>query len=222
MNPTPFSHSSLKQYETCPRQFQEIRVLKKHPRQETEQTIYGKELHKAAEEFIRDGTPLPGQFAFVQPVLNALNAKPGRKFCEIELAMTADQQGCGFKDPKAWARGIADLLILDDDSLTAHVFDYKTGKDRYPDLDQLRLLALLVFANYPHIRIVKGGLLFVVKGSAFRCKVGVEDIEPIMWDYRERIGRLVQAHETDVWNPKPSGLCNGWCPCTDCVHNSKH
>ena len=222
MKATPFSHSSLKDYENCPKKYAEVRVYKNYPRQETEATIYGKELHKAAEEFIRDGKELPGQFAFMREVLESLKRKPGRKFCEIELAMTADQKPCDFKDENAWARGIADLLILDDDSLTAYVFDYKSGGDKYPDRDQLRLLALLVYVNHPHIRLVKGGLLFVVKGTAIKCKVELEDIQPIVWDYRERVGRLLQAYETDVWNPKPSGLCKRYCPVTTCLHNGLH
>ena len=52
-------------------------------------------------------------------------------------------------------RGIADLLIVDEESLTAWVVDYKTGKDKYPDKEQLTLMSLMVFAHFPIIRVVK-------------------------------------------------------------------
>ena len=53
-----WSYSSLKQYQNCPRQYHEIKVLKNYTIKETEQMRYGTEVHKALEEYVRDGTPL--------------------------------------------------------------------------------------------------------------------------------------------------------------------
>ena len=75
-----WSHSGLKDFEGCARRYHEVKVLKNYPFQDTEQTRYGKQLHKAAEDYIKDDTPLPEQFAFVQPTLDSLKAKTGRKF----------------------------------------------------------------------------------------------------------------------------------------------
>jgi hypothetical protein len=112
-----WSHSSLKDYEGCARRYHEVKVLNKYPFQETEQIRYGKELHKAAEDYVKDGTPIPKQFEFVTPVIDALMAKPGRKFPEHEMGLTIDLKPCNFKDGDVWVRGIADLLIVDDDNL---------------------------------------------------------------------------------------------------------
>lgn len=119
------SYSAIKAYENCPRQFHEVKILKKYPREETEATIYGTQLHEQAELFIRDGRPLDEGFKFLQPVLDSLNAMPGRKFCEHEMGVTERLEPCGFHDENYWSRGIADLLIVDDDNLTARCFDYK-------------------------------------------------------------------------------------------------
>ena len=73
-----WSHSALKDYEGCPRRYHEVKVLKNYPFTDTQATIYGKELHEAAEFYIKDDKPLPPQFAFLQDTLDALNAKPGR------------------------------------------------------------------------------------------------------------------------------------------------
>lgn len=220
-SPTPFSHSSLKSFETCPHKHYHEKVIKVYPFTDTVHTIYGKELHKAAEEYIRDGVCLPGQFAFIKPTLDALNVIPGRKFCEHEMGVTADLKPCGFKDPQAWARGIADLLIVDDDALTAWVCDYKSGGDKYPDTDQLTLMALLVFANYPHIRRVKSSLLFVVKNTMVRHNTTLSDKDVLWQKYRERAASLIRAAETDKWEPKPNGLCRKWCPVESCLHNGR-
>jgi len=127
----PWSYSSLKTFETCPRKYQAEKVTKEVPYTETEATIYGTELHKAAEEFIRDGTPIPERFSFIQPYMDKLAAYPGEKHCEMKLGVKrADDRlvACGFFDSDVWFRGVADLVIIDGDR--ARIIDYKTGKTR--------------------------------------------------------------------------------------------
>ena len=220
MKTVTWSHSSLKDYEGCPRRYHEVKVLKNYPFKDTDATIYGKELHTAAELYIKEGTPLPPQFAFLQGTLDALMAKPGRKLCEHQMGVTKDLKPCKFMDKEVWVRGIADLLIIDDENLTAKVVDYKSGNNKYPDREQLKLMALMVFAHFPHIRRVSGALLFVVKEDIAKASFMVGEAEEHWWNYRERVARIEQAHETGVWNPKPTPLC-GWCPVTTCEHNRK-
>ena len=215
-----WSHSALKDYEGCPRRYHEVKVLKNYPFKDTEATLYGKELHTAAELYIRDSKPLPPQFEFLKDTLDALNAKPGRKLCEHEMGIRADLSPCGFKDKDVWCRGIADLLIIDDDNLTAYVVDYKSGNNKYPDREQLKLMALMVFAHFPHIRKVSGGLLFVVKNDLVKASFLRGEAEEYWWDYRERVARIEQAHDSGVWNPKPTPLC-GWCVVKTCEYNKK-
>jgi CRISPR/Cas system-associated exonuclease Cas4 (RecB family) len=215
-----WSHSALKDYEGCPRRYHEVKVLKQYPFPETEAIRYGKELHSAAEFYIKDDKPLPPQFEFVKDMLDALKAKPGRKLCEHEMGVTADLRPCGFMAEDVWVRGIADLLIIDDDNLTARVVDYKTGNNKYPDREQLRLMALMVFVHFPHIRKVSGGLLFVVKNDLVKASFLRGEAEEYWWDYRTRVARIEKAHESGVWNPKPTPLC-GWCVVKTCEYNRK-
>ncbi len=221
MTKVVWSHSALKDYEGCAKRYQEVRVLKNYKFQETEQTKYGTELHLAAEEYIRDGKELPPQFEFIKDTLDALNRKPGRKLCEYQMALDADLNPCGWKDPNVWVRGIADLLIVEDDNLTAWVVDYKTGNNKYPDREQLKLMAMMVFAYFPHVRKVNAALLFVVKNDMVKYSMERSEAEPAWWDYRARIARIEQAHATGVWNPRPSPLCP-WCPVTTCLNHPKN
>ena len=177
----------MKDYEGCPRRYHEVKVLKNHPFKDTDATIYGKELHEAAEFYIKNDTPLPKQFEYIKDTLDALKVKPGRKLCEHKMGLTVDLKPCGFMDRNVWVRGIADLLIIDDDNLTARVVDYKTGNNKYPDMDQLKLMALMVFAHFPHIRKVYGALLFVVKNDMKKGSYLVEEAESHWWEYQ--IGR---------------------------------
>jgi hypothetical protein len=216
-----WSHSSLKDFEGCARRYHEVKVLKKYPFQETEQIKYGKELHLAAENYVRDGTPVPEQFAFMVPVLEALMSKPGRKLPEHEMALTENLRPCEFNSADVWVRGIADLLIIDDDNLTAWVVDYKTGNNKYPDTDQLALMSLMVFAHFPHIRQVNSALLFVVKESMVKYKMSVDEVAANWQRYRERVAKLAACFDHNVWNPTQTPLCN-WCPVKGCEFNPRH
>ena len=113
----PWSYSSLKTYETCPRKYQAEKVTKEVPFTQTDATIYGTELHLAAEEYIRDGKPIDPRFDFVQPYLDKLVDYPGIKFCELKLGVKKNDDrliACDFFDPAVWFRGVADLVIVDD------------------------------------------------------------------------------------------------------------
>jgi RecB family exonuclease len=216
-----WSHSSLKDYEGCAKRYQEVKVLKNFPFVENDATRYGTEFHKAAEDYIQDGVVLPEQFNFAKATLDALIAKPGRKMCELQMALTTDLKPCDWKSPDAWVRGIADLIIVDDENMTAWVVDYKTGNNKYPDREQLKLMSLMVFAHMPHIRKVNSALLFVVKDDMVRHAMTLDQAEAEWWQYRERVARIEQAHDAGVWNPRPSPLCP-WCPVTTCTHHPKH
>jgi hypothetical protein len=221
MKPITWSHSALKDYEGCPRRYHEVKVLKSYPFKDTEATLYGKQLHTAAELYIKDDTPLPTQFAFIKDTLDALKAKPGRKLCEYEMGLTRDLQPCDFNDKNRWVRGIADLLIIDDENLTARVVDYKTGNNKYPDRDQLKLMSLMVFKHFPHIRKINSALLFVVKNDMVKASMAVDEVDAGWWEYRERVAKLEQCAASGVWNPKSSALCP-WCPVKTCEYNPKH
>lgn len=216
-----WSHSSLKDYEGCARRYHEVKVLKKYPFQETSATRYGTDVHAAIEHYILENKPLPPQHAQFKPIVDAMLKKSGRKLAEHEMALTKELVPCAWDSEDAWVRGIADILIVDDDNLTAWVGDWKTGNNRYPDRDQLVLMSLMVFVHFPHIRKVNSALLFIVKNDMVKMQM-LREQAPAFWDkYRERIGKLEASYAHNVWNPTQTPLC-GWCQVTGCEFNPKH
>jgi hypothetical protein len=216
-----WSHSGLKDYEGCARRFHEVKVLKNYPFQETEHTRYGKQVHEAAELYIKDGTPIPPEYEYMRPVVDRLAQIKGRKLPEYQMGVKIDLTPCEFDDPDVWCRGIADLIIIDDDGLKAWIVDYKTGNDKYPDRDQLILMSLMVFAHFPHIRQVNSSLLFVVKNTMVKHKMTIDE-KDFHWQlYRERVAKLEASHANGVWNPSQTPLC-GWCQVKACEFNPKH
>lgn len=217
-----WSFSSIKLFEQCPRKYQHIKILKDYEEPETEAMLYGTRFHEAAEFYIKDGTPLPPYFNFVKSTLDNLKQIKGEKLCEYEMGITEALEPCGFNDPNVWFRGIADLLILDHESGEGRVVDYKTGKSaKYADAGQLELMALCVFKHFPTIKKVKSGLLFVVCNAFIKDKHNAEQ-QDVLWEkWVQRHNRLKIAMQTDVWNPKPSGLCRAHCIVTSCPHNGR-
>jgi RecB family exonuclease len=216
----PWSFSRIKDFDTCPKQFYHKHILKELPFEETEATRYGNQFHKAAEEFIRNGTPVPDRFAFARPTLEALDAKPGDKFCEYKFGLTRELEPCSFYAKDVWFRGIIDLLIVHEDR--AWIVDYKTGKSsRYAETGQLELMALATFKFFPHVTSVNAGLVFVVADEFVKDKYALET-EGEMWaKWLGEYAKMEKAAETGVWNPKPSGLCRAHCKVLECPHNGR-
>ena len=219
---TRWSFSSIKLFEQCPRKYHHIRILKDHVESETEAMLYGTRFHEAAEFYIKNDTPLPQYFSFVKSTLDNLKQMSGEKLCEYEMGVKEDLTPCAFNDPDVWFRGIADLLILDHETGEGRVIDYKTGKSaKYADPGQLELMALCVFKHFPTIKKVKSGLLFVVCNAFIKDKHSA-DQQDVLWEkWVQRHNRLKVAMQTDVWNPKPSGLCRAHCIVTSCSHNGR-
>ena len=59
---TAWSYSSIKTFDQCPRKYFHLKVLKDVKDSGSDATIYGQEVHKAAEDYVKDGTPIPEMF----------------------------------------------------------------------------------------------------------------------------------------------------------------
>jgi PD-(D/E)XK nuclease superfamily len=215
-----WSYSSLSLFKQCPHKYYRLRVVKDVTDPPAEHLNYGLEVHKAAEEYIRDGKPIPQKYAFVKPHLDKLNAIQGEKLCEEKLGLTRNIEPCGFFDKEVWWRGVADLIIINEDK--AYIIDYKTGKSaKYADTQQLEILSLAVFKHFPQVKKVKGGLLFVVADDLIKANYE-QDNQGVYWSkWLEDTQRLEAAILNDVWNKKPNFSCRAWCAVTDCEHNGR-
>jgi len=213
-----WSFSSLKTFEQCPKKYYHIKVAKDIVDVPHEAALYGSAVHKAAEEHVRDGKPMPKKYAYMEPILESLKKIPGERFCELELGLTKDLKPCGFKAPDVWWHGIVDLLIVDKAKGVAHMVDYKTSKSaRYADTKQLDLMATAVFAHFPDVHRIKSALLFVVSNEFVRKEHYVGSRKEYMDGVMPTIKRLEHAFETDVWNPMKGPLCR-FCPVKSCQH----
>ena len=77
-----WSYSSLSLFTQCARKFHRLRILKDIVEPESRHLIYGKEVHKAAEEYGRDNKEIPEEYKFIQPHVDILLDTNGDKFFE--------------------------------------------------------------------------------------------------------------------------------------------
>ena len=219
----PWSFSRIKAFEQCPKQFYHEKVLKQYPFIQTDAMIYGNQFHKACEDYIGKGEPIPERFMYIKDALDKLNQRKGVKICEQRLGVTANLEPCSFGARNVWFRGIVDLAILDEDSGIGWIIDYKTGKSaKYADKGQLELMALAIFAHYPKITSIRAGLLFVVANKLVKETYEVADRANLWEKWASNYATMEKAFEADVWNPRPSGLCKRHCPVTECAHNGSN
>ena len=211
-----WSYSGLKDYENCPKQVHEVKVLKNFTKFPTQQMRYGTEVHSALENYVKKGTPLAKNYERYQKQLDPLRDMSGEKFPEYHMALTFDRTPCKFRSPDYWVRGIADLLVVDNEQ--GFIVDYKTGSNKYPDPKQLQLMALMAFAHFPQLEHIKAGLLFVAHEHFVTSEFDREDIEKYWEDFYWNLERLRLSHENGVWQANPTPLC-GWCPVRTCTYH---
>jgi CRISPR/Cas system-associated exonuclease Cas4 (RecB family) len=211
-----WSYSALKEYENCPKKYYEIRVAQNYTVVPSEQMIYGTEVHKALEDYVKDGKELAVNYLRFKPAADSLKAIPGDKYPEYEMALFRDKTPCDFADSNRWVRGIVDLLIVDGDY--AFIVDYKTGSSKYPDPKQLRLMSLMAFAHFPNVNKIKAGLLFVMHGSFVTEEYTREDLDKSWAKFNGPLGRLDNSYDNNVWPPNPTPLCK-YCPVKSCDFN---
>jgi CRISPR/Cas system-associated exonuclease Cas4 (RecB family) len=205
-----WTYSQIEKFETCPRQFYEVKVARNVKEPPTVHTDWGKLVHTAFEEALLNGTPLPEGMTQWQPLANKLIKLPGQKLAEYKFALDRNFQPCDWGD--AWTRGIGDLVVLHKDK--ALVIDYKTGK-RKPT-EQLDLYANYVFQHFPEVKEVTTGFVWL-KIKKIDWEPIPRESAPLIWQgFLPRIARLESAYERDKWPPSPSGLCKGWCPVKSC------
>jgi hypothetical protein len=224
-NPPAWSYSSITLFDQCPKKYYHLRVAKDIKEPDSEAMMYGKDVHTAAENFMRDGTPVPEKYAFMRPMLEKLQAIPGDKHCELKMGLKKVDgrlMPCGFFDKEVWFRGVADLLIINKDKGEGRVIDYKTGKSaKYADTKQLALMAACVFAHFPTITVVKSGLLFVVSEEFVKADFKAETGYSIFSELDDTLTAREAAYESEVFNPKRNFSCKAWCPVLICPHNGR-
>jgi hypothetical protein len=219
---TAWSYSSLGTFKQCPKKYYHLKVAKDFKDSENSASLYGKEVHTAAELYMKNDTPIPKKFSFMVPIVESLKNIGGDKLCEVKLAVAKGPDGYApttFFATDVWWRGVADLVILDGD--IAYSVDYKTGKNaKYADTTQLDAVAAGLFTHYPELKTIKSALAYVISKEFITKEHTVDKCNEYFETFHPALDRLAVAEDTGVWNAVSGPLC-GWCPVTSCEHHRR-
>jgi hypothetical protein len=216
--PHKWSYSAHSSFDKCPLQYQQTRLLRNF-KVDSPQIREGNRVHKLFEDRVGLNQPLPPEWAHYEPMIANILTLPGVASAELKLKL--DDNAAPLPDDGSWEYwviGIIDLLILNEGDGTAFVIDWKTGKSAYADTQQLKLMALLIFAHFPSIHTVKGMLLFVKDSKPVPAEFTRDKILEYWEQFMPGYLRMVAARDSGVYNAKPSGLCSV-CPVTTCDHH---
>ena len=111
---TAWSYSSISTFKQCPKKYYHLKVAKDVKDKGSQALVYGNQVHKAAEEFIRDGIEIPKKFSYMNPILDSLSNIEGDKHCELRFGISYDgekHKKTKFFARDVWWRGIADLVM---------------------------------------------------------------------------------------------------------------
>ena len=213
MTPLPWSHTALSDFENCPRAYHEKRVVKSVKEERTEAIVWGELVHKAFEDRLKLGTPLPAHLQEHEDYLVSLQRLPGAGSTEQQIALSKTLRPCGFHADDVWFRGIIDYQKIA--ATSANLRDYKTGKP-HSKFAQLKLFALYTFAQYPLVEQVEVKYYWTQTQSESGETYTRDEIPRLWGEFLPALKQYAQAFKTNTWQPRSSGLCNGWCPVTYC------
>lgn len=211
--PLPWSHTSLDDFVNCPRSFYRKRVIRDVKDEGGEHLVWGNKVHKAFEDYVKDHIPLPDMLEQHKNFLDMLRRRGDVRHTERKIALNLKGQPCGFFDKDVWFRGVIDFHSIQ--GSVAEVVDYKTGK-AHSKFQQLHLFALWLFAANPEIMSIRLTYYWTATSSTTSELVHRHQLRDLWGAFLPNLRQYAQAFRDDIWQPRQSGLCNGWCPVTDC------
>jgi hypothetical protein len=210
-----WTYSGLDTYETCPKKYYHLKVVRDTVDPPSVHTEWGKRVHEALENRIKNGFDLPEGMKQWEFIAGKISRLKGKKITEMEMAIDQEYLPAPWKS--AWSRGIADLVVVN--GTKAAVLDYKTGK--YSPSNQLKLYAAYVFAHFPEVTECETVFVWLKVKKLTREVVYRSDLDDIKALFSAKVDRLVSSFERESWPAKPSGLCAEYCPVKTCEFNGK-
>ena len=204
MNPVKtLSYSKYALLQQCGLKFKFI-YIDKLKEAESEVLANGNAIHKDLETYLRiKGMPFPECGKSLKEDIEKLkeNGAVPEQFwtCDSKFKPTVSNWA-----PSTAILGKVDAFYVKDDKL--HIIDFKTGKVRPNNMEQLELYAVMGFNRFP-VEEIEVELFYVDHGiilkEAFE-RTGL-NLMQLKWE-----ARLKDFSETTEFNPNPSALC-GWC-----------
>lgn len=215
-----WSYTKLRDFETCPRRYYTVNVLKS-VKETSVELERGNRLHEAMKNRVISSTKLPMEFAYMERWAKSLTAilNPTQIIqCELQLAVSRNLAPVGYWEKQVFCRTKIDYLLLiphGKGTFLCNIVDYKTGKPKDDDT-QLVINALCVLAHYKDVVGIKSEFLYTEHGDVRGFTYLRSSMQELWKEITPRVAELETAHANDNWPATPCGLCKEYCPVTSC------
>lgn len=203
MGLTTWSYSRYSTYDQCPKKAKYL-YIDKFVEPSSPALENGTRVHKELEEFlIHEDFPLPDCGTKLKEALSYLKTKG--PITEEMWGFNDEFVLVGPWDKSVWLRAKLDAhYVL---NKTLFIIDFKTGKERPKNMEQLELYAICGFARYAEVNEVATELWYTDTGTIQEHFFSRAQLPGLILKWKARI----KAYFTDEsFLPKPSPLC-GWC-----------
>jgi len=211
-----WSYSALTAFENCPLSYAHSKYYKDVPFVETEALRDGNRKHTALELYAKGIAQPQTEIDIVKPHLkyvDAFKAAGGILQAEREITLTEQMKPTTWFAKDAWFRAKLDVTIIRD--VRANYYDWKTGKVK-EDTTQLKICCAALGIVEPELQEFTGKNVWLKTDTVDTgVKLHRSELKQVWMDTLARVHRMRQAWDSEVWQPKPSGLC------PYCAYNSK-
>lgn len=203
-----WSYTALTDFENCPLGYAHKKYYKDVPFVETEALKDGNRKHTALEYYAKGIQQPAAEIEVVKPYLkyvDAFKAQGGVLQAEREITLTEAMKPTGWFDKDAWFRIKLDITLLRDKR--ANIYDWKTGKQK-DDMTQLQLCCAALAIVEPELEEFTAKNIWLKNDVVDAgVKLHRSELRKVWMDTLARVQRMRQAWDSEVWQPKPSGLC---------------
>ena len=203
-----WSYTALTDFENCPLGYAHKKYYKDVPFIETDALRDGNRKHTALEMYTKGIAQPAAEIGVVKPYLkyvDAFKAQGGVLQAERAVTLTEQMKPTGWFDKDAWFRIKLDITLLRD--TRANIYDWKTGKQK-EDMTQLQLCCASLAIVEPEVEDFTAKNIWLKNDVVDTgVKLHRSELKKVWMDTLARVHRMRQAWDSEVWQPKPSGLC---------------
>lgn len=215
-----WSHSSLDLFETCPKKYYHLKIAKDFKEEFSGPAAEeGIRVHKAFEDRLLKGKPLPADLQRHEEVLAKIESRTGVGYPEQQLAVTRDFELTDWFNKKVFGRAVIDYIKIFGE--TALILDWKTGK-QHDDFRQLQLFAAFASIKFPEVKHFTTGYYWTQSKKITKLEVSKSELIPIWREQLVRVNNCQKATNTLDFPAKTSGLCKKHCIVTSCIYNGNY
>lgn len=203
-----WSYTALTDFENCPLGYAHKKYYKDVPFVETEALRDGNRKHTALEMYTKQIAQPQTELDTVKPYLkyvDAFRAQGGVLQAEREITLTEQMKPTGWFDKDAWFRIKLDITLVRENR--ANIYDWKTGKQK-EDMTQLKLCCATLAIVEPEVEEFTAKNIWLKNDVVDAgVKLHRSELKKVWMETLARVQRMRQAWDSEVWQPKPSGLC---------------